>query len=202
MKQKALEMELQKVPPHPSPSPELEQYMTPAHVAAEMLYIAFGHGDIEGKRVLDLGCGTGILTIGAALLGAKEVAGVDVDEESVRLAHRMVVERSLENVDLMVLDISEFEDKGDCVIMNPPFGCQTRHADMPFFEKALKLCPTVYSLHLTETEDHIRKMAKELNGEITFERRFTYDIKHLFDFHRKERKEFRATYFRTVRTGE
>lgn len=40
----------------------------------------------EGDRVLDLGCGSGILSIGAALLGAKECTAVDIDENSVRIA--------------------------------------------------------------------------------------------------------------------
>ncbi|HOW23690.1 MAG TPA: 50S ribosomal protein L11 methyltransferase [Sedimentibacter sp.] len=36
--------------------------------------------------VLDLGCGSGILSIAALLLGAKECVGVDIDENSVRIA--------------------------------------------------------------------------------------------------------------------
>ncbi len=39
-----------------------------------------------GDRVLDLGCGSGILSIAAMLLGAKEVTGVDIDENSVKIA--------------------------------------------------------------------------------------------------------------------
>lgn len=39
-----------------------------------------------GDRVLDLGCGSGILSIAALLLGAKEITGVDIDENSVRIA--------------------------------------------------------------------------------------------------------------------
>ena len=35
---------------------------------------------IKGKRVLDMGCGTGILSIMAAKTGAKEVVGIDIDE--------------------------------------------------------------------------------------------------------------------------
>lgn len=37
-----------------------------------------------GQRVLDVGCGTGVLSIAAALLGAGEVTGVDVDADAVR----------------------------------------------------------------------------------------------------------------------
>lgn len=40
----------------------------------------------EGDRILDLGCGSGILSIGALLLGAKSAFAVDIDENSVKIA--------------------------------------------------------------------------------------------------------------------
>jgi ribosomal protein L11 methyltransferase len=39
-----------------------------------------------GEDVLDMGCGSGILSIGALLLGAKRAVGVDIDEVAVRVA--------------------------------------------------------------------------------------------------------------------
>jgi len=69
MKLKQLEMILQRVGGFPRPQAALEQYQTPAPLAARLLYHALMKGDIEGKQVCDLGCGTGILAIGAALLG-------------------------------------------------------------------------------------------------------------------------------------
>lgn len=39
-----------------------------------------------GDRVLDLGCGSGILSIGAMLLGADSVTAIDIEEHSVRTA--------------------------------------------------------------------------------------------------------------------
>ncbi len=38
---------------------------------------------VENKRVLDLGCGSGILSLAAAELGAKEVVGIDIEEEAI-----------------------------------------------------------------------------------------------------------------------
>ena len=40
----------------------------------------------EGDRVLDLGCGSGILSIGAVLLGADVCTAVDIDANSVKIA--------------------------------------------------------------------------------------------------------------------
>ena len=57
-----------------------------------MLYIAaYANNDIIGKTVLDLGCGTGRLALGASYLGAENVVGVDID----RLAIKTAVENSL-----------------------------------------------------------------------------------------------------------
>ncbi len=43
-----------------------------------------GLKDLTGLRVIDVGCGSGILSIAAIKLGATKVLGVDIDEESVK----------------------------------------------------------------------------------------------------------------------
>ena len=40
----------------------------------------------EGSRVLDVGCGSGILSIAEALLGAEDVLGIDIDPTAVTVA--------------------------------------------------------------------------------------------------------------------
>jgi ribosomal protein L11 methyltransferase len=40
----------------------------------------------EGARILDFGCGTGLLAIAAVKMGAKEAVGVEIDPPSVRVA--------------------------------------------------------------------------------------------------------------------
>ena len=41
---------------------------------------------LEGVSVLDMGCGSGILGIGALLLGAEHATAVDIDENAVKIA--------------------------------------------------------------------------------------------------------------------
>jgi ribosomal protein L11 methyltransferase len=41
---------------------------------------------IEGKQVVDIGCGSGILSVGACLLGAKNVLAIDIDPIAVEVA--------------------------------------------------------------------------------------------------------------------
>lgn len=51
--------------------------------------------DREVKRVLDIGTGTGVLAMGAALFGAKQVVAIDNDPEAVRVAGENVAHNSL-----------------------------------------------------------------------------------------------------------
>ena len=80
LSKKQLEIILSKLKPIQNPKPSLEQYTIPSSLAAEILNLATLSGDIEGKKVVDLGCGTGRLALGAMLLDAKEVVGVEIDE--------------------------------------------------------------------------------------------------------------------------
>lgn len=64
----------------------LEQYPTGSELAADMICTAASLGDVEGKMVVDLGCGNGILGLGSFLLGAREVIFVDVDKEAIDVA--------------------------------------------------------------------------------------------------------------------
>ena len=79
MRLKELIGELQRCNTWAKPRVELEQYPTPPDIAAHMLLAAAEEGDIEGKLIADLGCGGGVLGIGAALLGAEHVLAVDLD---------------------------------------------------------------------------------------------------------------------------
>jgi ribosomal protein L11 methyltransferase len=40
-------------------------------------------GEVEGKEVLDVGCGSGILTLASLFMGAKRAEGVDIEEEAI-----------------------------------------------------------------------------------------------------------------------
>ena len=85
-KKRQLEIELQDIPPHKSPKIDLEQYSTPSVIAADVLWNAHTIGDIEGMKIVDLGCGTGIFTIGSALMGAADSVGVDIDGDAISIA--------------------------------------------------------------------------------------------------------------------
>ena len=69
--------------PFEKPKADLEQYPTAAHIASRMLMaIESDFGELEDRSVCDLGCGAGVLSIGAAVLGAGSVISVDVDPDA------------------------------------------------------------------------------------------------------------------------
>lgn len=72
----------------------------------------------ENSKVFDIGCGSGILAISAAKLGAKDVLAVDLDEVAVKVSKENV---SLNNVDVKVRHGNLMEvvnDKADIVVAN------------------------------------------------------------------------------------
>ena len=74
-----------------------KQYFKPFPVG-EKLYIrpSWEHDEPEaGSKMLDMGCGSGILFIGGMLLGAKEVFAVDIEENAVRIAKKNAAENHL-----------------------------------------------------------------------------------------------------------
>lgn len=72
----------------------------------------------ENSKVFDIGCGSGILAISAAKLGAEDVLAVDLDEVAVKVSKENV---SLNNVDVKVIHGNLMEvvnDKADIVVAN------------------------------------------------------------------------------------
>jgi ribosomal protein L11 methyltransferase len=69
-----------------------------------------------GERLIDYGCGSGILAIAAAKLGAGRVVGVDIDPQAVAAsrenARRNGVEASFRQADETLLDLA------DCLVAN------------------------------------------------------------------------------------
>ncbi len=73
----------------------------------------------RGKRVLDVGTGTGILGMGAALLGASQVLGIDNDPEAVRIAAENVALNRLESVmEVALTPLAQVKGSYDLLIAN------------------------------------------------------------------------------------
>lgn len=186
-KKKHLEMAIQKVPKHPNPKVDLEQYSTPATIAADLLWNAYSLGDIADKKVMDLGCGTGIFAIASKLLGAASAIGVDIDKDSTDLASSYCGD-----VDFICSDICDLENDFDVdtIFQNPPFGSQKnakKGADLKFISKAIELSPKVlYSFHMASTEEFLISYFEKNDLEITHIFKYNFPIPKIYEFHTRE----------------
>ncbi|CAM9723426.1 unnamed protein product, partial [Phaeothamnion confervicola] len=196
MKIKQLESALQSIRRYSDLGPErtniaLEQYSTSPHLAARMIFTAdMQYGDIEGKVVLDMGCGTGVLGIGAAVMGAAHVVGWDVDPGALEVAAENAAEIEVD-LDLVCLDViaSRRVAAGsvDTVVMNPPFGTRIAGADVAFLQRALALGPAaVYSMHKSSTREHIASKASEWGADFQVVAQMRFDIPATYKFHRQK----------------
>lgn len=205
MKLKELESLMQEIAPFEEPKIELEQYPTGPHLASRLLYtVANSYDEFDGQTVIDLGCGTAMLAIGAAMLGAQHVVGVDVDEDALRVAQQNVEEyEDYLPIDFVRCDVRQLAGqarlKADTVVMNPPFGTRRKGADMEFLRAAFQLSRnSIYSLHKSSTRDYIQRLAtKELraqSAEVLAQLR--YDLPATYKFHKQKSKDIEVDLWR------
>ena len=94
---------------------------TGCHATTRMMVRALLNNDLRGKRVLDCGCGTGILGIVAAKAGAAEVVGYDIDEWSVENTRHNARLNHVDNLEALTGDIkvlSHVDGLFDVVVAN------------------------------------------------------------------------------------
>ena len=94
---------------------------TGCHATTRMMVRALLDLDLGGKRVLDCGCGTGILGIVAAKAGAAEVVGYDIDEWSVENTRHNARLNNVDNLEALTGDIkvlSHVDGLFDVVVAN------------------------------------------------------------------------------------
>lgn len=205
---------------------ELEQYPTSPHLAARMVYTAATNfDDIDGKNVVDLGTGTGILALGCVLMGADSVVGIDADADALEIARENIEELigSEGPLDLLLCDVATLRTRetvtaatmGDCevdavgcraaperrvdtVIMNPPFGTRNKGIDVLFLEKAIAMRPkAIYSLHKSSTRNFLlEKARRDWNVESQVIAQLRYDIPKMYKFHKKKSKDIEVDLLR------
>jgi len=203
MKLKELECHLQEVDEFEEPKILLEQYPTRPHIAACMIHtMASTFDDVEDRSILDLGCGSGVLTIGCVMLGAATVLGLDLDPDALDTCQQNLEAFDIDNVDLVNGNVTDADlilrQKFDVVIMNPPFG--TKHnkgLDLLFLEKGIKLATrAVYSLHKTSTREHVLKKGEAWGTKPQVVAELRYDLPATYKHHKKASVDIEVDFIR------
>lgn len=192
LSKKELEIILSAVRDFNKPKPELEQYATPSDIAAVLLWTAFMDKNIKDKKVADLGCGTGILSVGSSILGAKSVIGYDVDKDALGISKENVAWINESKVELGEIkfeesDIKDVKGEFDTVVMNPPFGVQKEHADKAFLEKAFEIAKVIYSIHKSGSDQFLTSLSKSNGFALQKIGEGSLNLKATMPFHEKEK---------------
>lgn len=206
LKLKDLHSQLEYVDDFDDPKIELEQYITTPHIAGCMLHtIQSRYGDIQNKMVADVGCGTGMLSVGCCLLGAQVCFGFDIDCDALNICRHNVEEFEMSNIELVQLDVRKwaktddhhFIQKFDTVIMNPPFGTRQQGADSDFLIFALSIAKnSVYSLHKTTTIQHFARVAKSRNISLEVVAELKFALDKTYSFQRSQSKDISVALLR------
>lgn len=188
---KWLEIIVSKVPGFKTPKEELEQYVTPADIVADVVWTAFMAGEVRDHVVYDLGCGTGRIALALSMVEPKYVVCSDVDEDTLLIASEVLTENSPVPYDLVLADLREappFRGSDCVVVMNPPFGVKSRGADIDFLKTALTTCNTVYSIHkLSEgLREVLNKVTGSLNSRYEVLKTIKFPLRASISKHRKK----------------
>lgn len=198
---------LESVADFPDPTPRLEQYRTPAELAATLIHLAATRNDLADRTVVDLGTGTGMLAIAAAFADPVTVLGIDIDANALNVAR--------ENFARLDPPVEVHWIRGDgtrppldvsdaTVVMNPPFGAQAggRHADRDFLRTAAAIGAVSYSIHNEGSEGFVESFAADNGGRVTDAYQADFELPNQFTFHREESRTVEAEVFRIDWTDE
>lgn len=185
---KQLAIQLSKLRVFEKPKLSMEQYPTDSEIAADILWDALMKGDVANKTIADLGAGTGILGIGALLLGAHHVYFVEKDLDAVMLLNENLRILRNKNYTVLSMDVTGFIEKVDTVFQNPPFGTKQAHADKPFMETAFRVATVVYSFHKTSTDAFVRAIAGDFSFQIVETYHFAFPLRQTYAYHKKKKE--------------
>jgi putative methylase len=178
---------LSKVEDFEDPRISLEQYVTPPALAADLIHSAEMQGDLDGK-IIDLGTGTGIFAIGAALLGA-EVTAVEKDGEALEIAKKNAEKIGVaDRIDFVEKDVREVKGDFDTVLMNPPF---SQHSDegMDFWAKATAIGEKVYAVSPSTGREGIKSFIASSSHRVVELEEFKINLPATYGFHTQENRE-------------
>ncbi len=87
------------------------------HQTTRMMSAALFELNVNGKTVLDMGCGTGVLAIVAEKLGAKKTIAIDIDEWSVENSIENSISNHCKNISVQLGNVSLLQNKKFDIIL-------------------------------------------------------------------------------------
>ncbi|MFB6185869.1 MAG: METTL5 family protein [Halobacteriaceae archaeon] len=202
MGERELAIKLEEVSGFSDPALSLEQYQTSPWLAARVIHLATLNDDIDSRRVIDLGTGTGILAIGIAFQNPDCIVGLDIDFEALQQAQNNEsllnpptnIEWVQANIEQIPLQLTS-----STVVMNPPFGAQSgqEHADKVFLTQAASIADVSYSIHNSGSQQFLESFVEDHAGVITHMYQGEMTLPYQHEFHQAEAQTIQVLIIRT-----
>lgn len=133
------------------------------HETTSMMLEFILEEEMKGKKVLDMGCGTGILGILASMKGAEKVTAIDIDEWSFHGTKENAELNQIKNIEVKLGDASLLgREKFDIVFAN--IQRNVILADLPVYVKSLTQNAKLFLSGFYENDYPEIKKAAEKQG--------------------------------------
>lgn len=146
-----------------------QAFGTGTHQTTQMIISTLLSQKLNGKRVLDCGCGTGILGIVASKLGANDIMAYDIDEWSVENTRHNAEINQVKNLQVLQGDakiVSQINGLFDVVVAN--INRNILLNDMPKFkEKMSEDAVLILSGFYADDIPMLKEKASSLNLSLT-----------------------------------
>lgn len=180
-----------------NPDPNLEQYPTDSEIANQVLNNVNLIDHIKGKTIADFGAGTGILGIGCTFFNPSIVYLIEKDVNAITdMIENLRFLEKVDHLELLPMDVIDFNKKVNIVIQNPPFGTKQKRIDIQFLDKAFSIANVVYSFHKTITKDYIQEFANRQGFDTTHTWDYQFPLKQTMKQHKKTIQRIQVTVFR------
>lgn len=92
---------------------------TGRHESTKIMFHMMGQIDIRDKKVIDIGCGSAILSLYASLLGARPIFAIDNDIDAILSARKNVsLNDKMDPIRLACIDLNDIRGRFDVILAN------------------------------------------------------------------------------------
>jgi ribosomal protein L11 methyltransferase len=109
---------------------------TGRHESTKLMFKLMRYIDMEDKSVVDIGCGSGILSLYANVLGAKTIIAVDNDMDAILSVKKNLTLNNASRIETACINLHHIEGKYDIILANLDIQTFTRRAG--YIKKLLK----------------------------------------------------------------
>lgn len=115
-------------------SPKMS-FGTGHHATTQLMCQLMGDLRFDGKQVLDMGCGTGVLSIFAEKLGAAKITGIDIDDWSIENSKENALANQSKNIEFIKSEVHAASSSESYQIILANINKNVLKNQLPFYSK-------------------------------------------------------------------